>query len=130
VDGTFGSYCDPLFGAKGGVEFRVAPKFVIAPALGVAINLDEGDRTSLFAEVEANYLIGAGFIGAGIGWWDFNHGDNDTGSLLVHGGVPLTKNANGDGKLFFVVEGRMFFDEFDSIDNNYQAWAGLRYVFR
>jgi hypothetical protein len=29
-------------------------------------------------------------------------------------------------KVFFVVESRLFFDE---IDNNYQFWAGVRYVF-
>ena len=78
-DGQFGSYCDPLFGAKGGVEFKVAPKFVIAPAVGVAFNLDEGSRTSGFAEVEFNGLIGAGFLGVGVGIWDFNHGDNQRG---------------------------------------------------
>jgi hypothetical protein len=32
--------------------------------------------------------------------------------------------------MLFTVEGRLFFDEFDNIDNNYQFWAGLRYVFR
>lgn len=119
-----------MFGAKGGVEIKVAPKFVIAPAVGVAINLDEGDRTSGFAEVEFNGLIGSGFLGAGVGIWDFNHGDNATGSLLVHGGVPLTKYSSGQSRLLLVVEGRMFFDNLDEIDNNYQAWAGLRYVFR
>jgi hypothetical protein len=129
-DGTFGSYCDPLFGAKGGVEFKVAPKFVIAPAVGVAFNLDEGSRTSGFAEVEFNGLVGSGFIGAGVGIWDFNHGDNATGSLLVHGGVPLTKYSSGQSRLLLAVEGRLFFDNLDQVDNNYQAWAGLRYVFR
>ena len=33
-------------------------------------------------------------------------------------------------RLLFVIEGRLFFDELDNIDNNYQFWGGLRYVFR
>lgn len=126
-----GSFCDPLFGIKGGAEFYVKPNFVIAPSIGVAFNLDEGGRTSLFTEVEFNRLFAnGGFIGAGVGLWDFNHSDNVTGDLLVHFGVPITKYADNKARLLFVVEGRMFFDEFDDVSNNYQGWAGLRYVFR
>ena len=127
---SVGAYCDPLFGAKGGVEIEVAPNFVIAPAVGVAVNLDEGDRTSLFGEVELNRKIGAGFIGTGVGVWDITHSDNVTPHLLIHAGAPLVKTAEGRGRLLFVVEGRLFFDQIDNVENNYQAWAGVRYLFR
>jgi hypothetical protein len=98
--------------------------------VGVAINLDEGDRTSVFAEAEFNRVFSNGFLGAGVGVWDFNHGDNVTPSLLIHGGVPVVRDADGQSRLLFVVEGRLFFDEIDNVENNYLGWAGVRYVFR
>ena len=125
------SFCDALIGLKGGVEIPMGDKWVFAPAAGVAINLDKGSRTSLFADAEFNYkLDNGGYIGTGLGIWDFNHSDNATLNLLVNLGLPLTKYADGAGKLLFTVEGRLFFDEIDNIDNNYQFWGGLRYVFR
>ncbi|MEQ1761271.1 MAG: hypothetical protein ABL986_23425, partial [Vicinamibacterales bacterium] len=130
IDNTIGAFCDPLFGVKGGAEFAVTPKFVVAPAVGVSVNLDEGDRSSLFAEVELNRVIGGGFVGAGIGVWDITHSDNIAPSLLVHVGAPLTRDSNGNGRLLFVVEGRMFLNDADDVANNYQAWAGVRYRFR
>jgi hypothetical protein len=125
------SFCDALIGLKGGVEFPMGEKWVFAPAIGVAINLDKGSRTSLFADAEFNYkLANGGYIGTGVGLWDFNHTDNTTLNLLFNLGLPLTRYSDGAGRLLFTVEGRLFFDEFDNIDNNYQFWGGLRYVFR
>jgi hypothetical protein len=126
---ALGTFCDPLLGIKGGVEFNVKPNFVIAPAAGVAINLDESDRTSIFAEAEFNRLFdGGGFVGAGIGVWDLNHSDNVVPSLLIHGGAPITRYPDNRSRLLFVGEGRFFLG--DPIDDNYQFWAGVRYVFR
>jgi hypothetical protein len=31
-------------------------------------------------------------------------------------------------KIFFIAEGRLFFDAPNGIDNNYQLWGGIRYV--
>ncbi len=129
-NGAFGNYCDPIFGAKGGVEIPLGSGFVLAPSVGGAFNLDEGDRSAGFADVELNRKIGAGFVGAGVGLWDFTSSDNRTGSLLVHFGVPVVRNSAGDGRLLFVVEGRTFFDRGDDLANNYLTWAGLRYMFR
>ena len=107
----------------------MTPNVVIAPAVGVAINLDESDRTGMFVDGEVNYVFdGGGYIGTGLGVWDVF--DDGTLNLLLHGGVPLSKYPDGRSRFLFVVEGRLFFDELDSIDNNYQFWAGLRYVFR
>ncbi len=66
-----GGRCAPLFGVKGGYGFRVAPNFELAPAAGVAINLRDGDNSSFFAELEANYVAdNDGYVGTGIGVWD------------------------------------------------------------
>ena len=125
---SLASFCDPLVGIKAGVEFWVTPNFVIAPAVGVAINLDESDRTGMFVDGELNYVFdGGAYIGTGLGVWDAF--DDGTLNLLLHGGVPITKYPDGRGRLLFVVEGRLFFDELDAIDNNYQFWGGLRYRF-
>jgi hypothetical protein len=125
------SFCDALIGLKGGVEFPMGEKWVFAPAIGVALNLDKGSRTSLFADAEFNYkLANGGYVGTGLGLWDFNHTDNTTLNLLFNLGLPLTKYSDGAARMLFTIEGRLFFDEFDNIDNNYQFWGGIRYVFR
>jgi hypothetical protein len=123
--------CAPLIGIKGGVMFDVKPNFVVAPAVGVAFNLDDGGNSSIFAEVELNYVYSGGaYIGTGVGVWDFNHSDNVAPSLLVHFGVPIAKPAEGPPTLYFIGEGRLFMDQFDDIANNYQFWGGIRCVFR
>jgi hypothetical protein len=126
-----GSFCDPLLGFKAGVQFQLSPRFMLAPAVGVAFNLDEGDRTSLFADLELNYTFdNGGYLGTGIGVWDFADGDNATANLLVHFGVPIARYTDNLPKALFVAESRLFFDEFDNVDDNYQFWAGVRFVFR
>jgi hypothetical protein len=123
-------FCAPLVGVKGGVGFKVADNFQVAPAIGVAINTDEGKQSSLFGDLELNYLFDkGGYLGTGIGVWDFNHGDTVTGSWLLHFGVPVYTTANGN-KLFFAAEWRLLFDGIDKADSNYQFWGGLRYEWR
>lgn len=130
-DEVLGSFCDPLAGFKAGVQIQAAPHFMIAPAAGVAINLDEGSRTSLFGDLELNYTFdNGGYVGTGFGLWDFNHNDNLTANLMLQFGAPLTRDADGRAKLLFAFESRLFFDHFDEPSSNYQFWAGLRYVFR
>ena len=123
------SFCDPLIGIKGGLQFQVKPNLMFAPAVGVAFNLDESSRTSVFVDAELNYTYAnGGFIGTGLGVWDAF--DDGTLNLLLHGGAPVAKYPDGRARLLFVIEARLFFDELDNIDNNYQFWGGLRYVFR
>jgi hypothetical protein len=128
VNGTtiYGGFCDPLLGIKVGPSFKVSPNWRIAPTAGVAFNFDDFDRTGLFAELEANYwtLDEKTFVGTGIGVWHFNDGDAVAPSWLLHFGREISP------KWYFVVEGRLFLDELDDIDNNYQFWGGVRYVFR
>jgi hypothetical protein len=128
---VLGSFCDPLFGIKGGVQFQVKPHLMLAPAVGVAINMDEGGRSSLFADFEVNRTFdNGGYVGTGLGVWDFNHGDNVTPNLLIHVGVPMAHYADNKSKVLFAVETRLFFDHFTDTSNNYQFWAGVRYIFR
>ena len=47
----------------------------------------------------------------------------------MHFGIPLWKGADANA-LFFVTEGRVFFDRLSDIDSNYQFWGGLRFLFR
>lgn len=126
-----GSYCDPLLGAKGGVQFDVAPNLTIAPAVGIAANIDDGSRTSLFADLELTRTFANGaYVGTGFGLWDLNHGDNVTGNILMQAGTVLSQHASGLSRTLFAVEGRLFLDELSDARNNYQFWAGVRYVFR
>jgi hypothetical protein len=131
VPAVFGGQCAGLVGGKAGPDIRLGrTNWRFVPALGVAVNTRETDDSSVFGEVELNYVIGdKGFIGTGIGAWDVTHGDTRTGSWLLHVGRELGRSAN-DVRVLLVAEGRLFFDELDAIENNYQAWAGLRLVFR
>jgi hypothetical protein len=122
-----GGRCAPLIGIDGGYGFYVSPSVEIAPKFGVAINTRDTDNTSLFAEVEINAHFGRGFVGTGIGWWDFTHGDTDRGDLLGTFGVDLAQSDHGT--VSWVNQGRLFFSDFDDIENNYMLWTGLRFQF-
>ena len=132
VGDAVASFCDPILGVKGGVAWRLAPHFILAPSVGLALNFDEGDRTALFTEIEADYVADNGaLVGAGIGLTDLFDGDSRAGHLLAHFGVPVSKTRTSTGlpRTSFVTEGRIFFED-GGVDNNYQFWAGLRFNFR
>jgi len=126
-----GGRCAGLAGIKAGPDIRLGTAgWRFAPAAGVAFNVRDTDHTSVFGEAELNYWIGdKGFIGVGVGAWDVTHSDTVTGSGLIHFGRELGRTAS-DVRFLAVGEGRLFFDGRDDIANNYQAWAGLRVVFR
>ena len=54
--------------------------------------------------------------------------DDADAQPALHAGAPVARYPDGRARLLFVIEGRLFFDELDNIDNNYQFWGGLRYV--
>ena len=84
------SFCDPLIGIKGGVQFQVKPNLMFAPAVGVAFNLDDSERTSVFVDAELNYTFdNGGYIGTGLGVWDVF--DDGTLNLLLHAGAPVAQ---------------------------------------
>jgi hypothetical protein len=133
-------FCDPMLGVKAGPLFWFnGGKASFAPAVGMAFMFgDLGDydydpnkynNVSVLAEGVVNYHFGENqaYVGTGIGLWDLFDGDHFTGSWIVNFGYPMTKDSRGN-KLFFIAEGRLFFDSPNGIDNNYQLWGGLRYV--
>jgi hypothetical protein len=123
------SFCDPIVGFKGGPTFMMGENWQVAPAFGVAFNIDENDRTAVFVEAEFNYLYDNGaLIGFGGGVYDLFDGDDIAPHVLIHFGVPLWRE--DVRKLLFAVEGRLFLNEIDNIEDNYQFWGGLRYQFR
>ncbi len=120
--------CSPLLGLKAGVAKRFENDWELAGAVGVAISLVTDDNkvreNEVFADVELNkYAKNGMFVGTGLSLWDLTHSDTFTPALLLHTGVPLAK------KVYFLVEGRLFFDHLDDVQNNYQFWGGVRVHF-
>jgi hypothetical protein len=105
--------------------------FMFWPALGVAINLEETDRTSLFGDLEVGYTFASGVsLGTGLTLWDFTHGDQFTFGWLGSAAFPVWKNTVKRHKLDVSFEWRQFFDRMSDPDVNYQFWGGLRYMFK
>jgi len=117
------SRCAPLVGFDIGFQPMIGDKTQLELALGVKFPIDEDDaHTAMFGNVAVNRVLGGGFFGAGISWWEFGQ---DSGGLgpLFQGGFDLDK----DGKWQLVGQGRLIFSELDNIDNNYQLWGGVRF---
>jgi hypothetical protein len=120
--------CDPMVGIDGGYSFFPSRNFEIAPTFGVGINTRDTDFTSLYTELEFNGHFGKALVGTGIGWWDFNHSNTDRASLLGQFGIDLS--SPGHEHIIWLTQGRLFFSDFDDIQNNYMVWTGLRFEFR
>jgi hypothetical protein len=135
-DAMFGQ-CSPLLGFKVGVAKRFRNNWEVAGDGGVAFNLSSGqlgngvdkiNPATLFADIEANkYLGNNAFIGTGITFWDLTRSETFTPAWLLHFGIPL--NHSSDRPVYFIGEGRLFFDNIDSADNNYNFWGGIRVRF-
>jgi hypothetical protein len=124
--------CSPLVGVKFGVAKRLQNNWELAAAIGVAFSLvndeDKVREHELFIDVEANkYLRNGVFLGTGLSLWDLTRSDSFSPAWMIHAGVPLAKNAKFP--VYFLVEGRLFFEDLDEIDNNYQFWGGVRVHF-
>ena len=118
----------PLVGGSAGVMFPVAKHLGLFGRVGAAFNTRETSYSSLFADVGADVLFGRGFIGGGVGVWDFNNSFVDQ-SIFFHGGVDTPWGLGGSTVQWFV-EGRLFLDMLDMIDNNYLAVTGLRMLWK
>lgn len=124
--------CSPMAGVKLGVSKRFQNNWELGAAAGVAISLVTADdkvrENALFLEVEANRYIGGNvFLGVGLSAWDLTHSDTFAPAAMVHMGLPLAPHARFP--VYFLVEGRLFLDALDEVDNNYQFWGGLRIRF-
>jgi len=134
-DNTVTAFGNALFGVKGGMQVNVAgymeSGFMFTPALGVAINLEEADRTSLFGDLEVGYAFARGFtLGTGLTLWDFTHGEQFTFGWLGTAAFPVWKSEMKSHRLDANFEWRQFFDRMSDPDVNYQFWGGLRYMFK
>jgi hypothetical protein len=128
---TVPAFGDALVGFKGGVNLRLSEHFTFAPAVGVAVNLDEGDRTSLFGDAEIQYIFARGaYLGTGVSLWDFTHSDIFTPAWLGTAGFPLWRNDAAYRQLQLSMEWRQMFDRMSDPDVNYQFWGGLRFLFK
>jgi hypothetical protein len=125
------AFGDPLVGFKVGVARKMTQHWTFSPAIGVAANLDEGSRTSLFGDAEINYMFQRGaYLGTGITLWDFTHGENFTPGWLGTAGVPVWRNDAAYRQLLLSAEWRQMFDRMSDPDVNYQFWGGLKFLFK
>jgi hypothetical protein len=116
------SRCAAELGFAVGVQPKIGDNSEFEAALGVKFPFEDDAHTAIFADVAVNRILGKGFIGGGLSWWDIG---KDSGGIgpLVQGGVDLDQN----GKWQLVGQARALFAEFDNIDNNYQLWGGIRF---
>lgn len=121
-DNFLGGRCAPEFGFKAGVLPEIAEDLELELSVGGKINTRDTENSSIFADVAINKILGRGFIGGGVSFWDLTEKDTRTVALLVQFGV----NLSDDGMWQFVGEARGPFDQFDNLDNNYQLWGGIR----
>jgi len=117
-------HCIPLLGFKFGILPEIAEKTELELAIGGKIDLDDNDYSSIFADVAINRLFSRGFFGGGVSFWDLTEDDSRTVALLLQFGI----NIDEDGRYSFVAEGRLPFDEFDDLSNNYVLWGGVRII--
>jgi hypothetical protein len=134
-DNTVTAFGDALFGFKAGMQINVAgymeSGFMFTPALGVAINLEEPSRTSLFGDLEVGYTFAKGMsLGTGLTLWDFTHGEQFTFGWLGTASFPVWNNQMKRHRLDANFEWRQFFDRMSDPDVNYQFWGGLKYLFK
>jgi hypothetical protein len=118
-----GGRCAPLIGVQVGIQPMIGKSAQLEVALGGKINTRDSENSSIFGDVAINAVLGKGFFGGGLTFWDLTESDTRAVGLLVQGGFDLTK----DGKWQLVAQARAPFNQFDDIDNNYQVWGGFRF---
>ena len=120
-----------VFGFKAGVMKLVNPQTAVFTQLGYINRRGINDYNvypmdNFFADFGIDRIIGGGFIGAGVGWWNIGDRDFDDESYFIHGG----HNLPGTDKAQWFVEGRVFDDDRDDISNNKLFTLGIRYLFK
>lgn len=118
-----GGRCAPLIGFKGGIIPQIGDNLELELSVGGKINTRDTGNSSLFADVALNGVMGRSFIGGGVSFWDLTISDTRTVAALVQFGTNLDEH----GRFQLAVEGRVPFDQFNDISNNYQFWGGIRF---
>jgi hypothetical protein len=119
-------------GAKAGVALRIGgSQWSLNPAVGIAGNLEEPQRSASFADVPLAYNFRNGMhVGPGVSFYDLTHDNIVTAAWLGEAGFPIWKSEPKKHQLDFQIEWRQFFDRGSDPDTNYQFWGGLRYLFK
>lgn len=118
-----GGRCAPLVGFQVGIQPKLGEYAELEIAVGGKINTRDSENSSIFGDLAINRVLGKGFLGGGLTFWDLTESDTRAVGLLVQGGFDLSK----DGRWQLVGQARAPFDQFDDLDNNYQIWGGFRF---
>jgi hypothetical protein len=122
------NFPDPLLvGAGAGVLHPLNPDWDMLVQLGVGYD-DEHSHTSLFAEIGALRKVGNGYFGGGVGAWDITDSDLFDGTIWLEAGLNTPWKVSGTPVQWFV-NGRVFWEELDNIDDNFTLSTGLRIFF-
>lgn len=121
------NFPDPLLvGAGAGMLYPLNPDWDLLLQFGAGYD-EEHSHTATFADIGALKKIGNGYFGGGIGVWDIASDDLRDGTIWLEGGLNVGKWASASMQWF--VNGRVFWDELDNIDDNYALSTGLRVLF-
>jgi len=113
-----------LLGGTFGIAYPFADQGAqVFGQVGFAANLRDGENSSLFADIGVDKNFEKGFFGGGVGIWDINNSDTTDGTIFLHGGYNLSDN------LQLNLEGRLFMDMLNMINNNFMYMGGIRYFF-
>ena len=114
-----------------GVALKMSDHWTFASAIGVAVNVDELDRTTLFGDIEFDFMFARGaYLGTGLTFWDVTHSEAVTPGWLGTMGVPVWTSDERLDQVLIVIEYRQLFDRGSDPDVNYQFWGGLKYLYR
>ncbi|PWT94348.1 MAG: hypothetical protein C5B54_00155 [Acidobacteria bacterium] len=114
--------CAGLIGAKFGILPMIGEHAEAELSAGAKINVRDTGNSSLFVDAAIHGLFDKGFIGGGVSFWDLTESDSRTVAALIQFGL-------GHGPVQFLAEGRIPFEKFDDVSNNYQIWGGVRFIF-
>ena len=114
-----------------GVALKMSDHWTFASAIGVAVNVDELDRTTLFGDIEFDFMFARGaYLGTGLTFWDVTHSEAVTPGWLGTIGVPVWTSDEQLNQVLIAIEYRQLFDRGRDPDVNYQFWGGLKYLYR
>jgi hypothetical protein len=115
--------CAALIAAKVGYLPRLGHNLEAELSVGFKLNLEETSNSSIFIDAALNAVFHSGFVGGGVSFWDLTEEETRSVALLLQFGFNLAPNERWQ----FVAEGRIPFDQFDDVGNNYQIWGGFRF---
>jgi hypothetical protein len=115
---------------KAGFAYELVSNLEAAIYGGVAISVDDLDESALFGDLELNYRGDPIMFGVGLGWWNFNHSEEDNIDLLINAGIIFAKSLFGSDTWTFLVQGRFPLDQEDSdFGDEYRIFFGIRLDF-